>query len=80
MYADDMVIFSESIAGLQSLLDQLTYYCSTWKLHINVNKSKIVVFRKGGRVKECEKWYIYDKPPELLISLHNYALFFTTTR
>lgn len=60
------MIFSESIAGLQSLLDQLTYYCSTWKLHINVDKSNIVVFRKGGRVKESEKWYIYGKPLEIV--------------
>lgn len=66
MYADDMVIFSETIAGLQSLLDELTYYCSTWKLHINVDKSKIVVFRKGGRVKENEKWYIYGKPLDIV--------------
>lgn len=55
MYADDMVIFLWTIAGLQSLLDQLSYYFSTWKLHINVDKSKIVAFRKGGMVNESEK-------------------------
>lgn len=69
MYADDMMI-SETIAGLQSLFDQLSYYCSTWKFHINVDKSKIAIFRKGRRVKEIEKWYCYEKPLEIVISLH----------
>ena len=32
LYADDTVIFSESIAGLQKMLDTLNLYTDKWKL------------------------------------------------
>jgi hypothetical protein len=44
MYADDMVLFLETVYGLQSLLENLYCYCKKWNLCINVEKSKIVVF------------------------------------
>ena len=58
MYADDMVLFSESIEGLQSLLNELSHYCETWKLSNNVEKSQVLVFRKGGKSKPGENWHI----------------------
>ena len=48
LYADDIVIFSETDEGLQSGLDILYKYCQTWKLKVNINKTKVIVFRKGG--------------------------------
>jgi negative regulator of genetic competence, sporulation and motility len=48
MYADDMVFFSESVEGLQAMLDTLYNYTEKWKLSVNINKTKIVVFRNGG--------------------------------
>ncbi len=50
LYADDIVIFSESAAGLQSGLDILFTYCERWKLKVNTTKTKIMIFRKGGRI------------------------------
>ena len=51
LYADDIVIFSESEAGLQQGLDILENYCGRWKLCVNVNKTKVMIFRKGGANK-----------------------------
>ena len=50
MYADDTVLFSESVSALQSMSDTLFLYTTKWKLTVNINKSKIMVFRKGGKV------------------------------
>ena len=58
MYADDMVLFSETVDGLQSLLENLYCYCKKWNLCINVEKSKIVVFRNSGKIKDNEQWFI----------------------
>ena len=58
MYADDMVLFSESIEEFQSLLNELSYYCETWKPSINDEKSHVLVFRKGGKSKPGENWHI----------------------
>ena len=48
-YADDVVLFSETPAGLQSEIDKLYDYCNKWKLKLNTDKSQIVIFRKGNR-------------------------------
>ena len=48
LYADDIVVFSDSAEGPQNGLNSLFIYCQRWKLKINVMKTKIIVFRKGG--------------------------------
>ena len=48
LFADDAVILSDSIQGLQSSLNYLEMYCNKWNLSVNIDKTKIVVFRKGG--------------------------------
>ena len=47
LYAND-IILSESEAGLQMGLDILKDYCDRWKLTVNVNKTKVMIFQKGG--------------------------------
>ena len=44
MYADDIVLISSSAAGLRKNLYVLQSYCKTWKLEINIDKTKICVF------------------------------------
>ena len=68
MYADDMVIFSESISGLQVMLDTLLTYTSKWALSVNIEKTKIVVFRNGGRIANNEKWFYNSKELEIVDS------------
>ena len=50
LYADDIVLFAHSPDELQSLLETLQNYCIRWKLTVNTSKTKIVIFRKGGRL------------------------------
>ena len=47
LYADDIVIFSESANGLQKGLDILNEYCQRWKLSVNPNRSKIIILEKA---------------------------------
>ena len=47
LYADDTVIMEESAADLQKQLDSFSDYCDIWRLKVNVEKSKIVVFSQG---------------------------------
>ena len=44
LYADDLVLLSESKAGLQNCLTKLDSYTKKWKLNINFKKSKVMVF------------------------------------
>jgi hypothetical protein len=49
MYADDLVILSESPQGLQTCLDKLKEYTIEWGLEINKNKTKILTFQRYGK-------------------------------
>ena len=55
-FADDMAVFSETREGLQTALDNLNQYCKKWGISVNIPKTKIVVFRKGGRLCANDKW------------------------
>ena len=47
LYADDTVILAENPKDLQSSLDEMKKYCDTFDLHINVNKTNILIFSRG---------------------------------
>ena len=55
LYADDVILLSDKSAGLQKALDVMQNYSNRWKLKINTNKSKILVFKKGRR-RANERW------------------------
>ena len=57
LYADDIVLLSESKSGLQTSLNVINEYCTNWKLHVNVDKSKVVVFNSNGRTHINEFYY-----------------------
>ena len=42
LYADDLMILSENKEDMQKALNELSSYCKSWKLKINMNKSKIM--------------------------------------
>ncbi|XP_060582312.1 uncharacterized protein LOC132738738 [Ruditapes philippinarum] len=56
LFADDCILLSDTPEGLQSHLNLLSDYCEKWKLTVNIDKTKIMVFRKGGRLAEIEQW------------------------
>jgi len=71
LYADDLALFSSSPIGLQRLLNRLAEYCDKWRLTVNLKKSKIIVFRKGGRLKHSENWVWKGSKIEV-VSKYNY--------
>ena len=51
LYADDIVIFSNTSDGLKRGLEVLSDYCQKWKLTVNTEKkTKIMIFQKGGNL------------------------------
>ena len=48
MFADDLVLVSQSADGLQTCLTNLESYCNKWCLTVNTDKTKIIIFNKGG--------------------------------
>ena len=50
LFADDAALLSTTISGLQNQLNALKLCCEYLKLNVNKDKTKIVVFRKGGHL------------------------------
>ena len=42
LYADDLLVFSESDSGLNNALSKLNRYCETWGLEVNTTKTKYI--------------------------------------
>ena len=57
MYADDIVLLSESANGLQNCIDKLEYFCKKWNLSVNLNKTNVLIFNKAGRVVRNIKFH-----------------------
>ena len=70
LYADNLVLFSDTKNGLQQKLNILNNYCTEWCIEVNVKKTKVIIFSKTGRLMndrfnigtdtlECVKQYKY---------------------
>ena len=46
-FADDLVLVSESAQGLQKCIDILSRYCFDWKLCVNMDKTKVMIFSQN---------------------------------
>jgi hypothetical protein len=42
--------------GMQRTINGIKEYCEEWKLKINTNETKVVVFKKGGKLSKYENW------------------------
>ena len=67
MFADDQVLFATNSTTLQSMLTNIKSYCNTWKLKINVNKTKVLIFEKGNQYTNYD-FYLYNEKLEVVSS------------
>ncbi len=58
LYADDMIILSDTYDGLQLLMKRLELYCNKWRLTVNVDKTKVVIFNSDLFKKDESEKYI----------------------
>ena len=70
LYADDLVLVSDNVNAMQTLLKNLETYCRKWHLIINSQKSKVMIFNKSGRStsKEAYNFSIENKELEVVNS------------
>ncbi|XP_059224641.1 uncharacterized protein LOC131997617 [Stomoxys calcitrans] len=66
LYADDIVILAEDSTTLQQMIANLEEFCKKWSLIVNTEKSKIMVFRNGGRLSQQDKWFFHAEPLEVV--------------
>ncbi|KAL1447102.1 hypothetical protein WDU94_003568 [Cyamophila willieti] len=57
LYADDLILFATDKVNLQRKLNLLHSYCVENKMTVNVEKSRVTIFRRGGRVAASDKFH-----------------------
>ena len=79
LFADDLALFSQSVVGLQKMINCLSEYCKTFNMKINVDKTKIMVFRNGGRPSKKEVWYLDGNKVEVVSKFKYLGLKFSNS-
>ena len=52
MYADDMVFYSQEFVKVQNALYKLAEWTSENNIHVNIDKTKAIKFRRGGHLRK----------------------------
>jgi hypothetical protein len=55
-YSDDLVVLAKEEKGMKEMLGNMEKYMRRKKLTVNVEKSKMMVFRKGGGRRKINEW------------------------
>ncbi|KAL4240483.1 hypothetical protein ACF0H5_001275 [Mactra antiquata] len=79
LYADDIVLFANNSVELQTCLDSLYDYCQRWKLVVNTTKTKIMIFRKGGRLSSNINFFFNGKTIEIVNKFNYLGIVFSTS-
>ncbi len=79
LFADDVILLSDSIIGLQRRIDALARFSVEYGLNVNLDKTKVVVFKRGGSLSRKERWFYNGKRLECVNSYNYLGITFTRT-
>jgi hypothetical protein len=66
LWADDLVIFSQTAEGLQNSINKTKHFYDSLGLKINEKKTKIMIFNKSGKtLKNKHNFWLGGKPLEV---------------
>ena len=78
LFADDMILLSETVIGLQTQLNNLFSAATRLELKVNMNKCNVVVFRKEGYLGAREGWVYGDCIMKVVNSYKYFGICFST--
>lgn len=77
LFADDIANCAESATALQQQLNLIDTFCRTTGMQLNLNKTKIIVFRNGGYLRFYERWTYRNEPVETVSYYKYLGILFT---
>ena len=78
LFADDVILTSYRVKGLQIQINLLKQYAQNFSMTVNMHKTKIIVFRKGGFLGANEIWRYGNEVIEVVNCYKYVGLHFTT--
>ena len=79
LFADDVVLISTTPTGLQNQINNLVKVSNSLDLKVNIDKTKVMIFRKGGHLAKGEKWFLEGETLDI-VNKYKYLGFVFTTR
>ena len=77
MFADDIALIADTIIGLQKQLNLLCQFCTKSKLIVNIAKTKVLVFKRGGQLALSKKWMYSGSHLESVSGFTYVGIYFT---
>ena len=77
LFADDLALLASTVIGLQNQLNALSIAAKRLGLTVNLDKSKVMVFRKGGHLAAKERWFWGDQKLEVVNAYKYLGLIFS---
>ncbi|KAI5717270.1 hypothetical protein M8J77_003059 [Diaphorina citri] len=78
LYADDLILMGSSPVDLQKKLTLLFSYCQENKMQVNESKSKVVIFRRGGRISRFDVFHYGDRRLEVCSDYNYLGILFSS--
>ena len=79
LLADGVILMSETVIGLQTQLNSLQHAAGELDLKVNMSKSDIIVFRKGGYLGARDRW-VFSGAVMPVANVYKYlGIYFTTS-
>lgn len=66
MYANNIVLIAPTANSSQRMIVNQEVYCDNLNLRVNLSKSKIMVFKKRGKIKNNKNWYFKRQRVEVV--------------
>ena len=79
LFADDIALLATTPIGLQNQIDNLRRGAERLGLVVNLDKTKVMVFRKGGFLDRLERWYYGEERIEV-VNRYKYLGYTLTTK
>ena len=78
LFADDIILLSDTIIGLQNQLNSLKREADRLELTVNLDKTNIMVFRMGGYLGIRERWFYGNNELKVTNAYKYLGMIFTT--
>ena len=79
MYADDIVLLSQTANDLQNLLSRLEDFCTKWNLKFNIYKTKAIFCNKSGRILKGYNFLFGNNMIELVNEYKYLGIYFRSS-
>jgi hypothetical protein len=77
MFADDVTTVADTVANLQDHINRISEFSEITGIELNLDKSKVMVFRNGGPLRDNEIWFYRGKRIEVVSQYKYLGSFFT---